>query len=112
MGAGKSRKFNNTKGGRTALHEDRQGKHIVGNRNYIPGRSIFVGTLKDAQKLIREFSGKGTPAGANRERVDFGKIIGYYVDPQTGKKYPTTMGIIHYSKYGAHIVPSKPKKER
>lgn len=46
------------------------------------------------------------------ERVDFGKIIGYYVDPQTGKKHPTTMGIIHYSKNGAHIVPSKPKKER
>lgn len=112
MGAGRSGYFRGTRGGRTTLHADRQGKHIVGNKNYIPGKSIFIGTLKDAQQLIREFSGYGTSAGENRERVDFGKIIGYYIDPQTGKKYPTTMGIIHYSKDGAHIVPSKPKKER
>ena len=32
-------------------------------------------------------------------------IIGH----KTGKKYPTTMGIIHTSKDGSHIVPSKPK---
>ena len=112
MGAGYSGHFHNTKGGRITLHTDRQGKHIVGNKNYIQGRSIFTGTLQEAQQLIREFSGNGTPTGTNRERIDFGKIIGYYVDPQTGKKYPTTIGIIHYSKNGAHIVPSKPKKER
>ncbi len=107
MGAGNSRKFNNTRGGRTTLHEGRQGKHIVGNKNYIPGKSIFVGTLDDARKLIREFSGKGTPVGENKERVNFGRIIGYYIDPKTGKKIKTTWGIIHYSKYGAHIVPSR-----
>lgn len=44
-----------------------------------------------------------------KERVDFERVIGYYKDDSTGKSYPTTMGIIHYSKSGAHIVPSKPK---
>ena len=46
----------------------------------------------------------------NRESVDFGRVIGYYVDPVTQEKIPTTMGTIHYSKDGAHIVPARPKK--
>ncbi|MHB9941523.1 hypothetical protein CF065_07820 [Clostridium sporogenes] len=46
--------------------------------------------------------------GANKERIDFGKIIGQYVDPITGKLYDTTKAIIHYSKKGVHIVPSRP----
>lgn len=45
------------------------------------------------------------------ERVDFGKTIGNYVDPDTGTKYPTTVGIIHYSKSGTHIVSARPKEE-
>jgi filamentous hemagglutinin len=43
-----------------------------------------------------------------RERVNFGTIIGNFVDDDTGRSYPTTNGIIHYSKKGAHIVPSNP----
>ena len=75
----------------------------------MPGKSIFSGTIKEASALIKKYSGKGTPAGIGKERVDFGKVIGYYVDKESGKKYPTTMGIIHSSKSGKHIVPSKPK---
>lgn len=108
MGAGYSGHFHGTKGGRTTLHTGRQGKHIVGNKNYIPGRSIFLGTIEEAQQLVRKFSGTGTPAGENRERVNFGKVIGYLVNPKTGEKILTTWGIIHYSKSGAHIVPSRP----
>ena len=113
MGAGYHGGFGNTKGSKkhinNALHKGRQGKHIVENNNYIPGRSIFSGSLNDAQKLITKYSGKGTYIGEGKERVDFGKVIGYYVDKMSGKKYPTTMGIIHSSKEGKHIVPSKPK---
>lgn len=47
-----------------------------------------------------------------REVVDFQEIIGKYVDPSTGKSYDTTMGTIHYSKEGAHIVPARPKNIR
>ncbi len=57
--------------------------------------------------------GRGTFASgknvAYKERVDFGKTIGFYHNPQTQKSIPTTMGIIHYSKDGAHIVPAKPR---
>ena len=61
-----------------------------------------------AQKLINKYSGKGQRVG-NKERVDFGRVIGEYVDAKTGKSYKTTRGIIHYSKDGTHIVPSKPR---
>ena len=61
--------------------------------------------------LVDDYSGKGTALGDNKERVDFGRTIGNYVDPVTGAKYPTTVGIIHYSKSGTHIVPARPKEE-
>ncbi len=112
MGAGYHGGFGNTKGKANhsqGIHQGRQGKHIVGHQNYIPGKSIFNGSIKDASKLIDSFSGKGVPIGSGKERVDFGQVIGYYVDQSTGTKYPTTMGIIHSSKDGKHIVPSKPK---
>ena len=46
----------------------------------------------------------------SKERVNFNKNIGIYIDPVTGNQTPTTMGIIHYSKNGYHVVPAKPKE--
>ena len=91
------------------IHEGKQGKHIIGHNNYIEGRSIFYGTVDDAQKLVNKFAGTGQWLGNGRERVDFGKIIGEYIDPGTKKGQKTTMGLIRYSKKGTHIVPSQPK---
>lgn len=90
------------------LHLGRQGKHIVDHNNYKKGRSIFSGTVSDAQQLINEYSGTGQKINATSERVDFKKVIGQYVDEITGKAYDTTVGTIRYSKDGAHIVPARP----
>ncbi|UFJ40480.1 polymorphic toxin type 50 domain-containing protein [Brevibacillus humidisoli] len=87
------------------VHAGKQSKHIPGHPNYQPGKSIFTG---DAQKLLDKYAGKGEWIGQNKERVDFGEIIGKYVDPVTGEAIETTKGIIHYSKNGAHIVPARP----
>ncbi|RHA82130.1 hypothetical protein DW918_00740 [Eubacterium ventriosum] len=35
-------------------------------------------------------------------------MIGFYINKQKNKKYETTVGIIHYSKNGLHIVPARP----
>lgn len=44
-----------------------------------------------------------------REKVNFGEFIGYHVLENSPEvKMPTTNGVIHYSKKGAHIVPSDP----
>ena len=90
------------------IHSGRQGKHIVGHNNYKNGRSIFSGSLSDAQQLIKKYSGTGQRLNANTERVNFKKVIGKYVDEVTGKSYDTTVGTIRYSKDGAHIVPARP----
>ena len=117
MSKGASGLFSGTKGSNKVfadypktVHKGRQDKHIVGSNNYTQGRSVFSGTQKQAEDLIKQFSGSGQMLSPNRERIDFGKTIGYYVDPATNEKLPTTVGIVHYSKDGAHIVPARPKE--
>ncbi len=118
MGAGYHGGFGNTKGSRDkqekkneklTIQHDKQGKHIVGSKTFVAGKSTFLGSIQTAEKLIREYSGKGEAIGPYKERVDFGEVIGFYCSPQTKQSIPTTMGIIHYSKNGAHIVPARPK---
>ena len=92
------------------LNEDKQGKHIPGHKNYQEGKSELTVSMSEASELVDHFSGKGTPVSDNKERVDFGKIIGIYKNPVSGVRTPTSLGIIHYSKSGAHIVPAKPKE--
>lgn len=94
MSKGSSGSFSGTKGANKAfseypktVHSGRQDKHIVGSNNYTSGRSIFSGTTQQAEQLIKKHSGTGQILGSNRERVDFGKQIGYYVDPQTNEKF-------------------------
>ena len=90
------------------IHIGQQGKHILGHNNYKKGKSILDISISDAQQLINKYSGKGRKIGTNREVVNFKKVIGKYVDPKTGKSYYTTVGTIHYSKSGTHLVPEKP----
>jgi len=92
----------------TTVSAGKQGKHIVGNNNFIEGRSIFNGTVDDAQRLVDNFAGTGEWIGTNKERVNFGEVIGQYVNPATNEAVDTTVGIIHYSKTGTHIVPAQP----
>lgn len=98
----------------STLETDKQGKHIKGHKNYIPGRSELTISMSEAAILVTIYSGTGDVVGkaatSNKERVDFGKIIGYYVDGD-GNKHSTTMGIIHHSKKGTHIVPAIPKED-
>lgn len=114
MGAGKSGLFFGTKGVKKTIdgypliiHQDKQGKHIPSHHNFQEGKSEIILSIIECQRLIEQFSGTGTRLG-NKERVNFNKVIGYYVHPESGQKFQTTYGIIHYSQTGAHIVPAKP----
>lgn len=93
------------------LEEGQQGKHIESHPNYQLGRSKLTVSMAEAGQLTDSFSGTGTvvgnPDNSNKERVDFGKTIGMYNDPERGF-VPTTNGIIHHSKKGTHIVPARP----
>ena len=92
------------------INPAKQGKHIIGHNNYMEGRSVFYGSINEAQKLVNNFTGTGTRIGTNKERINFNQVIGQYVDPTTGVAVDTSVGIIHYSKSGTHIVPAKPQQ--
>lgn len=91
-----------------------QEKHIPETPNYKQEvtngkkKSIFYGDNKKAQELLDQFAGKGKDLGKNKERINFGQVIGEYYDMNTGKYVETTKGMIHYGKDGAHIVPARP----
>ena len=70
--------------------------------------SVFYGTVEDAQRLVDEFAGKGQLIKPDRERINFKRVIGRYVDESSKKSVDTTWGTIRYSKDGVHIVPSDP----
>ena len=89
------------------LDMGKQGKHIPGHNNFIIGKSPL--THPDPRALFDQFAGQGQPVGnvprgkpGFKERVDFGQVIGEH------NGQPTTKGIIHYAKDGAHIVPARP----
>ena len=94
-----------------------QNKHIKGTNEYktaggdAGGRSLLT---VDPKELLAASWGKGTTVSGEpgkpgyKERVDFGKPIGTYIDPVTKVESPTNIGIIHYSAKGAHIVPARP----
>ena len=104
-------KFSNKTTWPSTLEEGKQGKHIEGHPNYVPGKSKLSITMEEAAELTEKFSGSGTVVGSsttsNKERVDFGKIIGVWIDTD-GNAHPTSTGIIHHSKNGAHIIPARP----
>ncbi len=94
----------------TLLYEGQQGKHIIGHNNYKIelGRSIVTLSTNKIEKLLQKYAGTGQVVKNNKERVDFREFIGFYINQQDGHRYPTTIGIIHYSKRGLHLIPAKP----
>lgn len=95
---------------------DKQGKHIVGHKNFQTNLNKSIFQHNNPQKLIDKFSGKGMRidnkqpgSGIYQEIINFDEFIGYAVDRETGEKIATCWGKIHYSKNGVHIVPTKPR---
>lgn len=96
------------------LDEERQKRHMPGRNAYEMARtngnlrSIIFRDATAIQKLLDEGAGTGEFIGANKELVNFGQVIGQYVDVDGYSKRETKMGIIHYSAEGAYIVPARP----
>ena len=94
------------------IHEGKQGKHIVGHNNFIENKSELT---VDAQELLDDFhSGNVVDANNIRDdntqaRVEFNKVIGIYVNPDTKERSETTIGKVVGSKTGTHIIPMRPK---
>ena len=95
--------------------------NMEAQENYMPGRGGYekardVGNIRSVifrdasglQKLLDEKAGTGDFVAANKEKVNFGVPIGQYMDPSTGGKVETMIGVIHYTVDGVFIVPARP----
>ena len=91
------------------IFKGKQDKHIRGTNNFMEGKSEITIPIDELQELVYKKFGKGQVASKDRERIDFGKIIGVFVDKDTKERYETSIGLIHYSKVGTHVVPARPK---
>lgn len=101
--------FRKVNGFSTKVHPGRQGKHIPGHKNYVPGKSVLHLSI---QLLVERCAGAGEWKGGNKEVVDFHQVIGTWVSVNDGNRSETTRGIIHYRKDGCYVVPTRPGKER
>ena len=97
------------------INEVHQNRHIKDSGEYKEGRSVFDGTLEDAQELINTYHGTGeirlSEAGEwiGREFITLDRDIGTHIDIDGNKTLSNTIAI-HYSKRGAHIVPARRKQ--
>ena len=118
---GETKGYNTTKVNLNNLEIEisKQNKHLENTNEYKV--SLANGQQKSLITVsldsLKGYVGTGQQVGkteiglpGSKERVNFNKNIGIYIDPVTGNQTPTTIGIIHYSKNGYHIVPAKPKE--
>jgi hypothetical protein len=94
------------------IHFGRQAKHLPGQPNYDPSRSLITVSISELQDLVEYAAGTGTRRGVSRETVDFGVLIGLYRDLLSGRLMATTWGTIHYSARGVHVVPADPNVKK
>lgn len=96
----------------TTLDRGKQGKHIPGHNNYLPGRSYLTVTMEDVQTLIQEYAGTGiikrdgNGKWTHKEFITADRVIGYY-QSLNGETAPTRRFYISYAlgkRKGAHIV--------
>ena len=97
----------------TKVNSEKQLRHT--KDGHTPGRSYIDGDLEDAQQLIDELGGTGTPLVTSdgrwlhKERVSADATIGVYADSD-GNESESSNAMIVYSKNGAHIYPRKGEK--
>ena len=102
-----------------SINQGQQNKHVPGTNEYKiaseAGLNKSIITVQPDTLLSKLGTGQqvgkiaiGMPG--SKERINYGKVIGNYIDPQTGVSTPTTNGIIHYGKNGVHIVPARPSE--
>lgn len=88
----------------------RNGYEVARNNGNL--RSVIFRDANGLQKLLDEKAGTGEFVASNKEKINFGTVIGQYMDPETKGKMETTVGVIHYTAEGAYIVPARPNTRR
>lgn len=103
--------FRTVRGFPTVLHFGKQAKHLPGQSNHDPTKSVITISINELQHLVELVAGTGRWVPPNKEIVIFDYSIGIFRD-RKGRSVPTTRATIHYSKSGAHVVPAHPDPRR
>jgi hypothetical protein len=92
------------------INPEKQKRHLGPQAD---GRSYLYGTLEDAQRIVDNYSGKGTwkSEDGSKERVDVGYVVGVFVNQDNGVEMPSSAIMIIYSKTGSHLYPVSPMKK-
>ena len=93
------------------VNPEKQSKHDTNSAGYIKGRSYLLPGI-NAQELVDMYHGTGhvhinKRGDWDKEVVIADNDIGINVDKTTGRETLTDRYIIHYSKTGTHIVPTR-----
>ena len=99
------------------VNATKQGRHMKKSADYIPGRSyLYAETIEQVQQMVDSLVGKGDPVfdrngnWVSKERVRSSSPIGVAVD-LNGDETESHMGMVVYSKTGAHIYPIKEERK-
>ncbi|WHP32246.1 hemagglutinin repeat-containing protein [Trabulsiella odontotermitis] len=107
-------------GAKFSINKGQQNKHVPGTNEFkiASEAGLNKSTLSVSPDSLLPKLGTGQQVGnvpvgtpGSKERINYGKPIGNYIDPQTGISIPTTNGIVHYGKNGVHIVPARPSEK-
>lgn len=94
---------------RLYLNPGKQARHIVGNRNFVQGKSILTAS---PDRLLNQLnSGNFTPVGTSSTGmpiVDFGSVIGSASNKAGQIVGQTSYSVVHVDRGGVHIVPWLP----
>ncbi|NBO46387.1 MAG: hypothetical protein EBU85_05165, partial [Actinobacteria bacterium] len=66
-------------------------KHLPDHNNFILGKSEISISIDELQELVEAKAGSGKWLSPTRERVDFGRTIGKYLDEDTGESSDTSI---------------------
>lgn len=94
------------------INAEKQARHQKGKDGYIPGRSYVTVDDAELQSIVDRHAATGEIQRSvkgmfmNKEIVTVDHLIGVSINPKTLEETPTNRAYIHYSKTGAHIVPT------
>lgn len=94
------------------INPEKQARHIKTSSQYDGKRSYIFGNEEDAQQLVNQYHGTGTPVfdrkgnWKNKEIATAKDNIGVNISADGKEATETNRFVIHYSKTGTHIVPT------
>lgn len=94
-----------------SMNLQKQNKHVEGGHDYVEGKSIITASLGSLQDYYNNHRDEVEMINDHKGRLAFNRIIGIYIDKETGERSPTNKVISHYSKNGYHMVPARPNKD-